>query len=298
MNRYLKWAGLGIGSIVTLLVLLVIILIGVGSTKVNQQFDVQVAAVNVPTDAASIERGKHFIEAVVMCQECHGENYEGRVLEDDPVFGRLAPANLTTGAGGVGGQLTDLDYVRAIRHGVGRDGKAFIIMPSEGYTRIGDQDLGAMIAYLKSIPPVDNEVPKSHAGPLARIITNFEPGLFPAKLIDHDAPKPVPPPQGVTAEYGGYIGTVCLVCHGQNLGGQMLPDNSGAFAPNLTRGGSMGTWSEDDFINTIRTGRTPGGNDLDVKNMFWPRFAKMTDDELKAIWLYLQSVPPVTADLQ
>ncbi|MFB3077302.1 MAG: hypothetical protein ACE1Y4_04775 [Lysobacterales bacterium] len=48
----------------------------------------------------------------------------------------------------------------------------------------------------------------------------------------------------------------------------------------------------------MRTGRTPGGNDLDKENMPWPRFAKMTDDELKAIWLHLQSVPPVTPGSQ
>ena len=115
--------------------------------------------------------------------------------------------------------------MRAIRHGVGRDGKAIIVMPSEAYFKIGDEDLGAMIAYLKSVPPVDNEVPRSHAGVIARIITVMSPALFPANLIDYDAPRTVPP-QGVTAEYGGYIGTPCSICHGQNLGGAELPDGT------------------------------------------------------------------------
>ena len=293
MKRYAKWIGIGLGGIVTLLVLLIIILSGIGGMKIDRTLDVPITAVNVPTDAASIERGKHFVESVVPCQECHGENFEGKVLEDDPLFGRLAAANLTRGVGGVGGELKDIDYVRAIRHGIDRDGKAILAMPSEAFNVIGDEDLGAMIAYLKSVPPVDNEVPKSKARLIARIITLFDDSLFPANTIDYSVPRRLPPERGVTAEYGKYLATICTVCHGQDLGGDFLPDGTGVFAPNLTSGGSLGSWSENDFINTLRSGTTPGGNALDPKNMFWPRFGKMTDDELGAIWLHLTSIPPV-----
>ena len=294
--RYLKWTGITLGGLVTILILLIVILSGIGGMRVTKTYDIQVAAVDVPADPASIERGRHFIEAVALCQECHGEKFEGQVLEDDPLFGRFAPANLTSGIGGVGGSLTDEDYVRAIRHGVNRDGKAIFVMPSELYTEIGDDDLGAMIAYLKTLPPVDSEVPKSKAGILARVITVFDPSLFPAASINHTAEPPRPPTPGVTIEYGEYLTVMCSLCRGENFGGGTVPDESQARAPNLTKGGALVAWSEGDFIQTLRTGTTPFGNNLKKENMPWERFGKMTDDELKAVWLYLQSLPPVTPE--
>jgi mono/diheme cytochrome c family protein len=180
MKRILKWVGIGVGGLVGLLVVLILVLVLLGTVlRVNKSYDIDVAAVEVPNDAESIARGKHFVESIAFCQECHGENLEGEVLEEDPVFGTFAPPNLTSGVGGVGGKLSNLDYVRAIRHGVGRDGKGLFIMPSNYYNEIGDEDLGAIIAYLKSLPPVDNEVELS-LGPLARIISLIEEDFFTA----------------------------------------------------------------------------------------------------------------------
>ena len=297
MKRYLKWVGLAIGGVLTLLVLLILILAGIGGMRVNKTFDIQVASVDVPTDSASLERGRHFVETVGLCQQCHGDNYEGQILSEDPLFGRFAPPNLTSGKGGVGGSLTDIDYVRAIRHGVGSDCKALFIMPSEAFHRFGDEDLGAMIAYLKSVPPVDNDVAQSRVRLIARILTLFDDkALFAANQINHDAPRPVAPSIEVTAEYGEYLGTVCSICHGNNLAGGIPLNDFNAFAPNLTPAGVLGVWTESDFISTIRTGVTPGRNKLDEEDMPWKRFRMMSDDELKAIWLYLQSVPPAALE--
>ena len=294
--RYLKWAGVAVGCVVTIVVLLIVVLSGIGGMKTNRTIDVSAAVVAVPTDQAGLERGRHFIESIALCQRCHGESFEGQVLEDDPLFGRLAPANLTRGNGGVGGELSDIDYVRAIRHGVGRDGRAIPFMPSELYNKIGDEDLGAMIAYLKSVPPVDNEVPKTRLGIIARIITVFDQSLLPANLIDYETPRSPAPEPGATLEYGKYLAMMCALCHGPDLGGALIPDGSGVRAPNITQGGALGAWSEEDFINTLRTGVTPAGNSLDKENMPWERFSKMTDDELEAVWLYVRSVTPVTAE--
>ena len=132
---------------------------------------------------------------------------------------------------------------------------------------------------------------------IARILTLFDDkALFAANQINHDAPRPVAPSIGVTAEYGEYLGTVCSICHGDNLAGGIPLNDFNAFAPNLTPAGTLSVWSESDFISTIRSGVTPGGNKLDEENMPWQRFRMMTDDELKAIWLYLQSVPPATPE--
>ena len=125
--------------------------------------------------------------------------------------------------------------------------------------------------FSQRLPPVDNEVPETSSGPLGRIITVLKSSLLPAALIDHDAPRPAEPQPGVTVEYGRYMDFICSLCHGDALSGGSVPsDESDASpAPNLT----------------------PGGRSLDSENMLWKFFTKMTDDELKAIWLYLQSLP-------
>jgi len=82
------------------------------------------------------------------------------------------------------------------------------------------------------------------------------------------------------------------VCHGPQLNGGPYPDPTVKFiSPNLTPGGEPGFWTEEQFVNTIRTGTTPGGHDLNPDLMPWKDYKLMTDDELKAIYMYLQSLP-------
>ena len=121
MKKIVMWFGIITGGVLGVIIVLIGVLFVIGSMKVNRTYDVEGAFVSVPTDDASIARAKHYIEAIAQCQECHGDNLAGKVLEDDPGFGKLVPRNLTSGRGGIGGDFTDEDYVRAIRHGIGRD---------------------------------------------------------------------------------------------------------------------------------------------------------------------------------
>ncbi|RPI99244.1 MAG: cytochrome c, partial [Chloroflexi bacterium] len=92
------------------------------------------------------------------------------------------------------------------------------------------------------------------------------------------------------AEYGEYLVNVasCKDCHGKDLnGGPQIGPPPG---PDLTRSSDLGDWTEADFINTIRNGITPDGDRLDPDEMPWDRYTLMTDDELKAIWTYLQTL--------
>jgi mono/diheme cytochrome c family protein len=185
---------------------------------------------------------------------------------------------------------------RAIRHGVSHDGRGLALMPSGIFYYLSDEDLGALIAYLKSLPPMDNELPKSELGPLGRVMLAL--GQLPPEVtvpdvhvIDHYAPRPVPPEPGVTVEYGEYLANSCTLCHGANLNGQTIREGPNVYvALNLTPGGEVGCWSEEQFIATMRTGVTPGGHPL-KDFMPWKYFGQMTDDEIKAVWLYLQSLP-------
>ena len=302
MRRFLKWAGIITGGLLGVFLVLLVVLFLIGSRKENRTYDVAIASVAVPTDAASIAKGKHYVEAVGVCQVCHGQNLAGpdvdeckvvpcTAFSDDPLFAKLMPSNLTSGRGGIGSVFTDEDYVRAIRHGIGLDGKSLLIMPSEVFNKISDEDLGAMIAYLKTLPPVDNDLDESRLAPLGRILAVFEGSLLPATQIDHNAPRAPSPVAGVTAEYGEYLAEVCTICHGERLSGGEVPGDERLKAADITSGGAPGSWTRSQFINTIRSGTTPQGNLLDPRFMPWNRFTQMTDDELDAIWLYLRSLP-------
>lgn len=97
----------------------------------------------------------------------------------------------------------------------------------------------------------------------------------------------------MTAEYGEYLVNIngCRACHGAQLAGGKPSDPNSPLAPNLTPGGELIAWTDADFIQTLRTGVALSGNLLNPKFMPWPYKGRMTDDELKAIFLYLQSLP-------
>ena len=294
--KVLKWVGIVFGGLVGLIVVALVVVWFMAGSRMNKTYDIEVKPVIVPTDAAGIARGKHVVESFGLCQECHGDNLGGEVVEDDPVFGRLVTKNLTSGKGGIGQSRSDLDFVRAIRHGLGPDGKSLMLMPSEVFYYLSDADLGAVIAYLRTLPPVDNELPKQRLGPLGRVFLLVSDLPFlPAEEIDHAALRPAEPEPGVTSEYGKYLGRSCAFCHGESLSGE---DGLADEIPpaNITRGGRLGGWSEADFFKTLRTGVTPRGHELDPDQMPWKALATLTDDELKALWLYLNSLPPVVTE--
>ena len=294
IRKILKWIGVVLGSLIGLLVLAFIVLYIIGTVKWNQvhgNHNVPVETIPIPTDQASIARGKH-IATIHICRSCHTETLSGQ-SETVPGMITFTFPNLTAGAGGVGATNTDEDWVRAIRHGVGHDGRGLVVMPARLFYYLSDEDLGALIAYLKTLPPVDNEMPPLNLGPLGRVMLALgqAPPEFTASgvtVIDHDTPRPVAPEPGVTVEYGEYLTQICTVCHGENFNGQTLEREG--HVPNLTPGGEVAFWSEEEFMATLRTGVTPGGHPLN-EFMPWKYVGQMTDDELKAVWLYLQSLP-------
>lgn len=301
MRRFLKWFGLITGGLLGVTLVLLVVMFLIGSRKINRTYDIEIASVVVPTDAASIAQGKHYVEALGACQVCHGQDLGGPNIDEcgdmpclgfsnDLLFGKVFPKNLTSGLGGIGGVFTDEDYVRAVRHGISQDNKALVMMPSDNYNRISDEDLGNMIAYLKTLPPVDNEQAEVGLAPVGRILTAFLGGLLPASQIDHEAVRPPSPEAGVTVEYGRYLAGVCSVCHGDSLSGGEVPSGDRVSAPDITQDGAPGSWTDEQFLVALRSGMTPDGTLLDPRFMPWNRFNAMTDDELGAIWLYLQTL--------
>ena len=296
MRKVLRIIGIVLGGLVGVLLLAGLVLYLIGNARLNKTYDIPASDITLPTDAASLEFGKHRVET--LCQGCHGPDLSG--IDNwfsAPPLGNIDSANLTSGKGGIGGEFTTEDYVRAIRHGIDRAGKPIFMTAVPSTAHLSDEDLGAIIAYLKTIPPVDHTVRERHFTPLARILLAAGMlGKLPAESVSHDI-HVTAPARGVTTEYGEYLVNTndCHVCHGQNLNGGSYPDPTiKKISPNLTPGGELGFWTEEQFINTIRTGTTPGGHQLNPEFMPWKIYRLFQDDELKAIWLYLQSLPKLS----
>jgi cytochrome c553 len=269
-----------------LIVLALAVVYLVSSLAMRRTYNFPDSAVRAATDSASLAWGRHLVEAVAKCQDCHEGDLGGKMMIDDPAFARLATTNLTAGRGGLAG-YTDADFERAIRHGVGRDDRPLVFMPSDAYGALTDEDLAAMLGYLRTFAPVDREHPDPRVGPVARLLylTGKFP-LLPVETTQHDAPR-APRKPGVTVEYGEYLATIggCRSCHGQQLAGDANPD-----APEITVG-RLAAWKEEDFFRALREGKRPDGSTMDPSKMPWVRSGLMTDDEILAVWTYMRSLP-------
>ena len=266
-----------------------------GTSRLNKTYDIQPANVSIPEDAAAIERGAYIYS--FSCAGCHGEDGSGYVVMDDPALGYIPGPNLTPGQGGAGSTFSEVDFVRAIRHGVDPDGKPLMIMSSRAYRYLSEADLGAIITYVQDFAAVDNDLGDKNLKPPGRILLAL--GAFgdilAAEVIDHDAPIPSSPAQGATVEYGEYLVKTgdCATCHGPNLAGMQGPEPGAPYSTNLTPGGVLAIWSAEEFIETMRSGTTPYGRELDPDFMPWKSVGKMTEDDMTAMFLYLQSLPAV-----
>lgn len=293
MRKFFKWLGIILGSLIGLILLAILGLYISTTVRLNKTYTVQTETITIPSDSASIERGKQWVASGV-CEYCHGNDLSGTAFLDDPMIGKIPARNLTSGNGGAGRQFTDADWVRAIRYGINPKGKPLIIMPSSKFYYFSDSDLGDIIAYLKTIPPVDKEWPAPEFTPLAKILVSAGAmgSAIEAENINYNAVRPAAPTEGVTAAYGEYLVMVsgCRMCHGEDLAGDKNPPNPAAPpVPGIGPGSEVAFWSEAQFITTIRTGVTPSGHSL-TEFMPWKEFRNMTDDQFKAIWLYLNSL--------
>jgi mono/diheme cytochrome c family protein len=294
MKAILKWTALTITGLVGILVVAITASYLLGNSRL---YNVQVTSRPVASngDAAALARGEHLVNSVTVCIDCHGPNLEGKPFFDEPAIGFISAPNLTTGAGGVGASYTEEDWERAIRHGVGADGRALGAMPSDSYAHLSDEDVAAIIAYLKTVPAVDNDLPERSLSAIATLIFGvLDYNNLPLAKIDHQAVGAGVPVESVSVEYGRYLVdiAVCKDCHGPNLEGRSAQDaETGPPAgPNLTPGGALGSWTEQDLAAALRSGSTPDGRRLNLE-MPWASYSGMSDDEIRAIWLYLQSLP-------
>jgi mono/diheme cytochrome c family protein len=293
MKKILKWTGIVLGSLVALLLIVYGYMYYRTDSRFNKAYEVSVQPITIPTDSASLVLGLH-IANIKGCGDCHGPDLGGKVVVDDPGLGYLPAPNLTTGKGGLLSRhktYTDEDYIRAIKHGIGKDNKTLKLMPAYEYNPLSQKDLGALVAYLKSVKPVDREMAPIALKPVAYVLTHLNKlPLVAAEKVDHSAQSREVVQPEVTVAYGKYVAVSCTGCHRDNFrGGDGLIPGSPAI-PDITAAGNVGKWTEEQFINTMRTGVRPDGRKMNPQFMPWPMAKEYTDTEIKSLYLYLNSL--------
>lgn len=248
--------------------------------------------------ANAISRGDHLVHARYGCVECHGQDFGGGVMLDSRILGTFLGPNLTTGRGSRTLDYDASDWDRAVRHGVAPDGHP-TVMPAEDFQLMSDQELSDIVAYVRSLPPVDREVAPPRLGPLGMVLVATGQMRFSADVIPiHTAPHAeLPPVMEATAEFGKHLAGTCSGCHGANFAGGPIAggDPSWPSAMNLTpHADGLAGWTFDDFVGALQDGKRPDGTPLREPMSLLVAYGRnMSDVELRALWAFLQTLPPV-----
>ena len=279
---------------------------------------------SVPKTPERIARGKYLFDTVAACVECHSPRDTQKYLSPadpkhagegsefylgDSYPGKLYAPNLTPDAETGLGSWTDGEKIRAIREGISKDGHAlFPIMPYPNFRNMSDEDVEAIVAYMNSMAPVRNPLPKSVL-------------KMPLNLVVKWMPKPLegPVPAVSTSDpvtYGRYLSKIgsCESCHtpggegsidetrlfagGREYGDGTMVVRTANLSPDMETG--IGKWSDSRFVARFaefneyrREGATfPTATQANFTVMPWIPFAGMTESDLKAIHAYLRTVAP------
>jgi mono/diheme cytochrome c family protein len=239
----------------------------------------------VLSDSASVAHGERLTR--IRCVGCHGDSLRGKVFFDEPNIARLVapdvPAKLAT--------LTDAEFAGFLRSGVRKDGTSPFVMPPPGFYHISDYDLGALIAYLRSLPVETDSLPSNTYRLIGRLGVIL--GQFRTSVTEFDTTteRVGDDPFWSTTRQGEYLARmICTECHGLRLTGDSAAAGGSASTPSLA--GAAG-YSPEEFVTLLRTG-TPRESTTRLALMAETArrsLTHFTDDEIAAIYGYLQSLP-------
>ena len=149
MRRLLRWVGITIGSVIVLAAVAYALVYGLSERILRRTYEVPAVTLTIPTDLESIGEGRR-LATIRGCNDCHGKEFQGTVLFDDPKIARIVAPNLTAAVR----RYSDAQLAVIIRNGIRPDGRSVMVMPSEAFNAMTVADLGRTIAFLKSMPPV------------------------------------------------------------------------------------------------------------------------------------------------
>lgn len=325
--RILKWIGIVLGALVLAALAGVLYFKSAAKQRLAKTYPIRVEPIAIPypltsaeleqlrserraaappTDAAdplqgvdldalarerALARGKHYLESRAGCRDCHGEDFGGKVVVDNPAMGRWIAPNITRG--GVTMDYRPEDWVRIIRHGLLPSGRP-AVMPSLDFAQFSDQEISDIALFIHSLPAVTRVMPPTELGPIFSMLLANGGMPISAEIIDHTAPRAkLPPLLTVSPELGKHLGATCMGCHGVGLSGGPIPGGDPAWPPasNITFDESgIGRWTLDDFRKALRHGVRPDGAPID-RVMPIAYTSRLSEPEIDALYLYLKSVP-------
>jgi mono/diheme cytochrome c family protein len=285
-----KIPGVLIFGVLTLLLGALTGVSAIGAYELGRPRSNPVPNVQVTSNAAQIARGQQFANLCIGCHSTSGNfPLDGGAESFAPApLATLYAPNLTPG-----GELKDWsdgEIMRAVREGVGKDGRALLIMPSDTFHNLADADAQSIIAFLRSQPAVQRTTPERQVTVLGAALVGS--GMLPTAAQAPITQPVVAPAAGPTADYGRYLvsWSGCITCHGANLTGGVSSGFGPPAGPNISTVGKR--WDQAGFARAIRTGATPDGKNLDPDEMPWKEYtAVFSDEDLRAIYAYLQSLP-------
>jgi len=301
-------------------------------TSWNKKYEWPAPALKVSTDSTVIAHGKYLVTGPAHCSSCHVSGFEDMVASDQgkevPLVGglgfKLGPLgmiytrNLTPDPKTGIGRYTDEQIFRMMRHGIRPDGEASmpVLMP---FWNMADEDMVAVVSYLRSLSPVEHAVPENEWTLMGKAIRSVSSTFKP---IENPQPPVTAPTMAATVERGEYLAryvTNCVGCHTQRdlmtyeatgpefAGGmefepwpelhQFLDVDPDIWlrTPNITPAPNSALSkfkTPEEFIARFRQGRT-----IPFSPMDWGPFSRMTDEDITAIWMYLNSLEPVQNDV-
>lgn len=271
----MRWIVRGVAVLAGIVVLALVVVYAGSEWILRKGHAVPTVAVAVPHDAASIAEGGR-IARIASCRECHGANGEGKVLFEVPLVGRVAPPPLALAAA----SMTNAELARAIRHGVHKDGSSLFIMPTHALAHLSDDDLGRVIAWIRSLKqgPRDSTA-RTAFGPMGR-------GLVLAGKLPAMASSTMAAEKQRPANVGRYyVDIACLACHKLHQEGVMEDGKTKvpALAP------MAASYDPAKFRHLMRTGEGAGRSDLGLMSVVAKAgFAALTDQEIVAVQAYLK----------
>lgn len=292
---WIKWPGVVLSALLGLVLVLIAGVALKGYAQLNfAPYQYTVSDVQVAGTPEQIARGERLAYG---CSDCHAttmsqlplDGSAGNLLAGGPPVGTLYAPNLTPG--GDMKNWSDGLIIRAIREGVDDQGRPLLVMASEPFSHLSDDDVQALVAYLRSQPAVENDTPERNINLLGALFIGA--GMFPTSAQPPVTEKIVAPPAG-TAEYGKYLvyATGCRDCHGPELDGSENP----FVPPGPSLVNSIPAWSEEQFIALFRTGVNNTGRAVDPTVMPWKTYSHLfTDPELKDIYTFLKTLPSAAA---
>lgn len=307
MKRVIKRVAIGLAIFLVLGTASLAVAIAV---RENRTFDRPYPEITASTDPKIIERGRYLATGPAHCAECHAApgtpkgaepHLSGGFAFTMPI-GTIYTRNITPDVGTGIGRYSDKEIARVLRYGIKPDGRA--MLPFMPFANLADDDLVAVISYLRSRPAIEHLVPASDYNLLGRAAKAF--------LLEPESPTGTPPkhaPEGTSIERGKYLANTVANCGGchtnrsMRTGAQIGVTFAGGLhieshrepgvefvTPNLTpdvETGHITKWTEDQFVARFKSGVAINP----ASPMPWATFGNMTDEDLRSLYRYLRSLP-------